>query len=121
MKCGKCGDCLVDNFQECKACCNGNEKACIKKTCIFGELKVRIFHNLLTTLYLTDLDKEIVANLKKQSRNQSKSYFWHELRRHRIIASHFHEVCHATDKGAKSLVQRILHPVNVSSKPTRHG
>ena len=42
-RCGKCGDCLVDDCQECKACCNGNEKACIKKTCIFGELKVRIF------------------------------------------------------------------------------
>jgi putative phage-type endonuclease len=60
--------------------------------------------------------------LEEQTRGQAQSKLWFKERKFRITASHFGEICKATDRrNLTSLCQNIFEPVQLSSPAILHG
>ena len=51
---------------------------------------------------------DMAHKYESATREQSSCMEWHQLRRPRVTASHFREVCHVSEKSEDGLVHRIL-------------
>ncbi|KAJ8677107.1 hypothetical protein QAD02_012894 [Eretmocerus hayati] len=77
--------------------------------------------DLLRNLKLLDVSHEQIIDIENETRGQANNPSWKWHRSSRLPASKFHRICNVTDEGAAKLVNSLLNPKLIYSKPTSQG